>query len=85
MADVPDDAVSGRVVAVVQGDGQLGHTQAGTQVTRIVCCFIKDKLPEFTAQLRQLFFLQLFFGWMPCHHTTEPDWTDWNRFNFCHF
>src|SRR5690606_30167949 len=32
VADVPDDAVAGRVVEIVQDRGQLDHAQAGTEV-----------------------------------------------------
>ena len=58
MADVPHQAVVGRVVDIMQRHCQLYDTQSGSQMSRIDRCLFYDVLPQGIAHLRQLFHLQ---------------------------
>ena len=59
MAHVPDDLVPGAVKDIVQGDGELHHSQAGGQVPAGLGHGGDDLLPDFLGQLRQEFRRQL--------------------------
>jgi hypothetical protein len=52
MAHVPDDAVIGRVVDVVEGDGQLSHTEARSQVARVHRQLFDNVLPKLVTNPR---------------------------------
>ena len=54
MAHVPDDAVVGCAVDVVQGYGQLHCAQAGGKVSGVARHLFDDVLPELAAHLGQL-------------------------------
>ena len=58
MAHIPDDAVVGSVVDVVQGDSQFHSSEAGCEVPRIAGYFFNDVLPQFFADFRQLVYAQ---------------------------
>src|SRR5690606_26308615 len=47
VADVPDQQLPGRVVEVMQGDGQLDHAQAGAEVATAAA----DRLDQVATQL----------------------------------
>ncbi|GAA5317044.1 MAG: hypothetical protein AseanaTS_22480 [Candidatus Pelagadaptatus aseana] len=59
MAYVPYQSVFRGVVAVVQGDGQLNHTQTCAEVAAGLTNAVKQKFPQFTRKLGQLAFGQL--------------------------
>ena len=51
MADVPDDAVPGRVEAVVQRDGQLHHAEPGRQVAAGLGDTVDQEAAQFAREL----------------------------------
>jgi len=58
VADIPDQAVPGRVEDVVQGDGQLDHPQAGAKVPATLPHAVEQELTQFVGQRDQLGFAQ---------------------------
>ena len=60
MPHIPDDLVPGAVKDIVEGDGELHHSQAGGQVPAGLGHGGDDLLPDFLGQLRQEFRRQLF-------------------------
>ena len=59
MPHIPDDLVPGAVKDIVEGDGQIHHSQAGGQVASGFGHGGDDLLPDFLGQLRQEFRRQL--------------------------
>ena len=58
MADVPNQMVFGRVVHIVQGDGQLDRAQIAGEMPAGFAYRIQQKLPQLGGDLGQLFFIQ---------------------------
>jgi hypothetical protein len=53
MAYIPDDTVLGSVVDIMQGNGDLCHTEARSQMAGIHSHLLNDILTQLLAELRQ--------------------------------
>ena len=60
VADVPYQLIIGGIEAIMQGDGELDHSQAGREMTTMNADRIYDILPQFGGYLVQLFPAKLF-------------------------
>ena len=53
MSYIPYDTVIGGIEDVVEGNGQLYHTETAGKVAGVVCQFLNDCLTEFLADVRE--------------------------------
>ena len=58
MPDIPNQFIFGRVVNIVQGDGQLDRTQIAGEMTAGLPDGFQQKLSQLGGDLGQLFFIQ---------------------------
>ncbi len=59
MTHIPHDLVIGCVIDIMQGNCQLGDTEAGPEMTGISAYLLNNKLPEFITDPDQVQLTQL--------------------------